>query len=370
VLTKKFGSGKMKEKKTILNAAKAIVFLIVFVVFAYIMVTKVLPGLEQTKEMTLSPVESSDPQAIRMHYEWEHGYNKYSWDVAIPRELHQYAENKPRITVRELADYSVNYSVYITDPRDDNLLKAMVASIDDLVAREGLGEEERLYMAITLAQNIPYGYDNETKGDNEYPRYPVEMLVDNVGDCEDHALLAGALLREMGYDVALFTYPKTSTHAAHIALGVAEGRSLTFYGTSYSKDGKKYYCLDPTGKGYKVGDPTYAGESAYVSPIVPVPILTHTWQSSWYGTTLTVTVTVKNEGSAAAEGVSVKAGFLDANDQLWNAQASESFDLESFSERTVILQLQRTTGKYVRLAVYVMYKGYAYDRSYSGWFST
>lgn len=355
-----------------MRAAWAIFSILIAIVVAYVMLTYVIPeGLyedqEPTREITLSSVESSDPQAIHMHYEWKYEHNEYSWDIAIPSELRQYAENKPRISSSQVQSVSRRYSTYITDPRDDNLLKTMVASIDNLVTKEGLSEVERLYTAITFVQSVPYGYDTETTGQVEYPRYPVETLVDNVGDCEDTSILMGALLREMGYDVALIIYENI-----HTALGVCETDDMNFYGTYYQKEGKRYYYLETTSEGRGVGEipDKYSGKSASVFGIIPVPIFTHTWQSSWYGTSQTVTVIVKNEGTAAAEGVSVKVGFEDTNSQLWNVQDSESFNLEPNSEGTVALQLQRTTGKYVRMAVYVIYEGYTYDKSYSDWFST
>jgi hypothetical protein len=49
----------------------------------------------------------------------------------------------------------------------------------------------------------------------EYPKYPLETLVDKKGDCEDQSILAAALLAAMGYQVALLILP------VHVALGVA-----------------------------------------------------------------------------------------------------------------------------------------------------
>jgi hypothetical protein len=49
----------------------------------------------------------------------------------------------------------------------------------------------------------------------EYPKYPLETLVEKKGDCEDQAILAAALLTCMGYKVALLILPP------HVALGIA-----------------------------------------------------------------------------------------------------------------------------------------------------
>jgi len=224
-------------------------------------------------EVKLLSVESSDPLSVSMHYAWKPvgGLTRYSWDIAIPRELYQYYENKPRVYFHT-EEYETNpYLIYITDPEDDYLLKAMVASIDNLVAKKGLSEEERLYISVAFAQSILYKLDIESTGCEEYPRYPVETLVDEVGDCEDHAILLGALFREMGYDVALILFPETSAHKPHVGLGVAEGRGLTFDGIFFSKDGRKYYYLETAGGSFfKIGVPTeFTDASPYVLPVVP-----------------------------------------------------------------------------------------------------
>lgn len=49
----------------------------------------------------------------------------------------------------------------------------------------------------------------------EYPKYPLETLVEKKGDCEDQSILAAALLAALGYKVALLILP------VHVALGVA-----------------------------------------------------------------------------------------------------------------------------------------------------
>ncbi|MBE7556407.1 MAG: hypothetical protein HS126_35590 [Anaerolineales bacterium] len=49
----------------------------------------------------------------------------------------------------------------------------------------------------------------------EYPKYPLETLVEKKGDCEDQSILAAALLAALDYKVALLILP------VHVALGVA-----------------------------------------------------------------------------------------------------------------------------------------------------
>jgi hypothetical protein len=82
----------------------------------------------------------------------------------------------------------------------------------------------------------------------EYPKYPIEALLDEQGDCEDHALLAGALLKRMGYEVALVFLPD------HAALGVAGAEGLPGAFIQDPKTGKRYFYGETTGEGWLLGE--------------------------------------------------------------------------------------------------------------------
>ena len=51
--------------------------------------------------------------------------------------------------------------------------------------------------------DIQYQLDSIDYGDQEYPKYPIEMLWEQNGDCEDAALLYISLTESIGYDAAL-----------------------------------------------------------------------------------------------------------------------------------------------------------------------
>jgi len=99
---------------------------------------------------------------------------------------------------------------------------------------------------------------------NEYPRYPIETLFDRGGDCEDTSILVAALLDRMGYDVALlFLY-----HENHCAVGVSIEGS---HGSYYQHDDKKYFYLETTGEGWRIGEipPDFTETIARIHPLHP-----------------------------------------------------------------------------------------------------
>ncbi|MBO4763824.1 MAG: hypothetical protein J5485_04325, partial [Candidatus Methanomethylophilaceae archaeon] len=87
----------------------------------------------------------------------------------------------------------------------------------------------------------------------EHWKYPLETLFEGKGDCEDTSILYCALMKAMGYDVALLIYNgaqyKDNGHAAaSVALDNVKG------GTYYEKDGLRYYYCETTSDKMVVGE--------------------------------------------------------------------------------------------------------------------
>lgn len=102
-------------------------------------------------------------------------------------------------------------------------------------------------LALSFAQHFPYRLDLESKGVEDYWRYPIETLVDGEGDCEDMSILAAAILRRMGHTVALFF---TTDHAA-LAVSAPPGVLTGHYAEI---DGRRFYYCETTSEGWKAGD--------------------------------------------------------------------------------------------------------------------
>ena len=100
----------------------------------------------------------------------------------------------------------------------------------------------------------------------EYPKYPVETLADGTGDCEDFSILGAALLKCMGYEVALMYVP------GHAALGVAGAAGLE--GRYVERGGLHYYYCEMSSEGWKLGEvpEKYRTETIAVSPVPGPPV--------------------------------------------------------------------------------------------------
>ena len=209
--------------------------------------------------------------------EWDGYYEvKHSWKcegrecsimLNISTELYDYYRND-----REHLAYKYRFNEDETEP---NYYGFMLSEHDRPVirslAREFVGhattERERILLALTFVQSLPYAYDSDTKDEDEYVRYPIETLVDGSGDCEDKVALLVALLYEMDMDFLLLVLPE------HIAVGVhCEEVDIPRY---LLYQGKKYYFLETTMPNWGIGDipEDYRSTVMEVVPVDATPSL-------------------------------------------------------------------------------------------------
>jgi len=147
------------------------------------------------------------------------------------------------------------------DSHDDGLIDSLVCRLDGIALAEGLSNQERIGLALSFVQSLTYAADNATISLDEYPRYPVETLFEERGDCEDASLLLAAIMTNMGYDVALLVFEDLD----HIGLGI---NFPVRYGNSWIYEGERYWYLDASGT-RPVGwcPEEYAQTAAYVYPL-------------------------------------------------------------------------------------------------------
>jgi len=147
-------------------------------------------GGERTATSELSIVDTvGGSGTVSRHYEWTYDGQAQSCDLEIPTDLYSYYKSQPRIvwTGRD-------YDEYVLDPLDDAYLGVVTQQILGATAGD---VHAALENALFFVQNcIRYVYDPLWF---EYPRYPVETLVDGVGDCEDTAILYTSLVRTLGH---------------------------------------------------------------------------------------------------------------------------------------------------------------------------
>lgn len=170
----------------------------------------------------------------------------------LERILQEYQELQLAYRQAEYRLMRQGYVPYVLEEANYTLAESLALK---LAEKASAGSRARIELAAAFVQGaIPY-----VEEPGEYPKYPVETLVEG-GDCEDKAILLAAILKALGYRTALLVFPG---NPGHMALGVEcpEGR-----GSYYLKDGVKYYYLETTSPGWRLGEvlPEYYGKRALV----------------------------------------------------------------------------------------------------------
>lgn len=337
------------------------------------------PNVPTEEEPALSPEQTVEPQTaqettielpeviqevpksdeiITRNYLWEYGGGEWNWEVPIPQLLYEYYKDLPRPPTQD-------YSVYVTHPLDDMYIELLVEKIQKAAQQEEYSEYETVEFAVSFIQSLPYTADDVTTQYDEYPRYPIETLVDNGGDCEDTSILLASILNSMGYGVVLIQLPD------HCAIGIKGDENI--YGTYWEYEGDKYFYLETTNTGWRVGQlpDVYENTAASIFPMLPIPILTHDWSLENRGYFGELEVTVYNLGTAIADNVVVLTGFDAGEDLLWSREQSESFNVEANHQVTVRLIIYAPPpNKHTRLVVQIGMDNCLVSKSHSELFDS
>ena len=279
-----------------------------------------------SKPIEITPIPTaSGGKTIERQYRWIYGGHSCSLTLQVPESLYGYYIRMERAPVED-------YSIYVTHPLDDNFTASIATELRRQAVGQHYDDEETVNFTASFVQNLRYEAE---VNEHEYPKYPVETLVDRGGDCEDLAVLTAALLHDMGYDAVLLKFaPPKEDDAGHMAAGVAVTGMLK--GQSYRFEGKTYYYLETTSE-WPVGTipdgilSKYDGDADAIYKLVRTPAPRFTdfaWRVEsrlFSDDSLNLEVTVTNWGTANAEDLYVRAFF---KGQEAKPKSSSSFDLE------------------------------------------
>jgi predicted transglutaminase-like cysteine proteinase len=213
--------------------------------------------------LLLNPKEKPPKKPIPLPVRVPDGdiHKRYRWKFS--ESSPHSAERVPVEFTLELDISSARYKACKEEPRELNPLRwdkyvvAPLPEVEVLAAKMAELHRERGYCTYDQAANvlafaqqcIVYTKDLLPEGEEiEYPKYPIESLVEEAGDCEDHAILAAAVLKRMGFDVALLFCP------GHAALGVAGADGLPGTYIEDRRTGIKYFYAETTAEGWEIGE--------------------------------------------------------------------------------------------------------------------
>jgi transglutaminase-like putative cysteine protease len=100
------------------------------------------------------------------------------------------------------ADVISQYAAFAT-PEDPTIM-GLADNLSQMATQHGYTSDlDVLRYIYAFVGLIPYAYDIDSTNYTEYPKYPVEMIYDQRGDCEDSSALFISLVEHLGYDAGL-----------------------------------------------------------------------------------------------------------------------------------------------------------------------
>jgi hypothetical protein len=201
-----------------------------------------LPGFSITQLMKLPAMIDGD---VIKNYHWTYETSdnlpvEMSIQLALSSVRYRSAREEPRYPHGEWAHYA----------------EIEMPELDTLTAEFQRLHLGRQWSTLDQAGNvirftpscIEYRPDEETTPAAEWPRYPIETLMDEEGDCEDDVILSAAVLKRLGFEVALLYYPE------HCALGVAGAQGLPGEFVTEPNGKLEYFYGETTAEGWYLGE--------------------------------------------------------------------------------------------------------------------
>ena len=139
----------------------------------------------------------------------------YAWvTMGVSLDAYSARRNGAHDSIQEIIDTSH------TD------LAPLAAALDQLFTDKGItSPAHKLGYVQGLVQAVQYAKDTST-GFTEYPKYAVEFLVDEQGDCDDAAVTASALMRQLDYQAWFVLWRSSGGGEGHISTAVSRTGDL------------------------------------------------------------------------------------------------------------------------------------------------
>ncbi|MBT4066509.1 MAG: transglutaminase domain-containing protein [Euryarchaeota archaeon] len=129
------------------------------------------------------------------YLDWMLDYTTYAQSKALPHAIDWSGVDTLPDAIDQYAAFAVTDQQYILD---------LANELRDMAVQEGYTSELQIASFIhAFVGDIQYQLDSIEHGSQEYPKYPIEMLWEQNGDCEDAALLYISLTESIGFDSAL-----------------------------------------------------------------------------------------------------------------------------------------------------------------------
>ena len=135
-------------------------------------------------------------------------YNTFAWDYDGQDFSLTYLLEYSDYTYFKNLDHTVDYNDISTYARfatpSEQYVVSLAGTLESMAIQNGYTSElEIAEFVYAFVGDIQYILDIEGSNVSEYPKYPIEMLWEASGDCEDAAILYISLIEALDYDAML-----------------------------------------------------------------------------------------------------------------------------------------------------------------------
>jgi hypothetical protein len=192
-------------------------------------------------------------------FAWDYNGQHWSWNLTIPVALYDAYKAVPIST--RTRDGPAGYGFCTTT--NDLYVQSLAKQLNDTANQLGYNDFDKVSFVLSFVQSLPYTSDSVTTGHDEYPRFPIETLVDDGGDCEDTSILFATLTLIMNYGTVYINPPN------HYAVGILGNNLRGTYWTYPSNSSNTYYYCETTGNSFMIGQlpENFKGQTASIYPI-------------------------------------------------------------------------------------------------------
>lgn len=189
-------------------------------------------------------------------FEWDYNGDHWEWNLTIPKNLYDTYKAVP--VSSRVKNGPEGYGFLTTT--NDYYLQMLAEKLNETSTKQGYNSFDEVSFILAFVQSLLYTSDNVTSGYDEYPRFPIETLVDDGGDCEDTSILFATLTLLLDYGTVYINPPN------HYAVGIL-GNDIP--GSYWTYNNKTYYYSETTGNGFKIGQipDEFKNKSAYIYSI-------------------------------------------------------------------------------------------------------
>jgi len=183
-------------------------------------------------------------------FQWEYKDTTYEIETTLYESVYSFYKNSPKYysyygTIPDNWEEEY-YQMFVAGASNDQTMEKLAVSIETAAVANNLSEDEEVELAVAFVQSIPYDDQKarliENGATDIQPRYPYEVLYENIGVCSGKTFLTAALLNQMGYGTALFEYKDQK----HITAAVLCPQKYSSYDSGYCY-------IETTRTGHKIG---------------------------------------------------------------------------------------------------------------------